>query len=203
MARPRSDISERILHAARDRFLTEGVDGASLRQIAKDAGTSIGMVYYYFPTKDDLFLGVVEEKYVGMLEDFEDVLSASRPVEERIRGLFARMARMSDDEALVLRIIIREILVSNERRTRLADRFSRGHLPLILRLIADGTTGGFFRTDIPAPVIAISLLGIGLFPQLLRRLIGAAFPFAALLPEGQELAKHLAEVVLHGVKKRP
>ena len=31
MARPRSDIAPRILHAARERFLAEGVDGASLR----------------------------------------------------------------------------------------------------------------------------------------------------------------------------
>jgi AcrR family transcriptional regulator len=202
MARPRSDISPRIVLAARARFLTDGVDGASLRQIAKEAGTSIGMIYYYFPTKDDLFLGVVEERYETMLEDFEDVLAASRPVEERIRGLFNRIARMSDDEAVVLRIVIREILVSNERRTRLAARFSRGHLPLVLRLIADGTSNGTFRTDIPAPVIAISMLGLGLFPQLLRRLVGASFPLAALLPEGEELAKHLADVLLHGVAKK-
>ena len=61
MARPRSDIEPRIVHAARRRFLKEGVDGASLRTIARDAKTSIGMVYYYFPTKDDLFFAVVEE----------------------------------------------------------------------------------------------------------------------------------------------
>jgi AcrR family transcriptional regulator len=45
MARPASDIAPRIVHAARERFLFEGVDGASLRNIAKDAGTNIGMVY--------------------------------------------------------------------------------------------------------------------------------------------------------------
>jgi AcrR family transcriptional regulator len=44
MARPASDIQKRIFVAARARFLSEGVDGASLRQIAKDAGTNIGMV---------------------------------------------------------------------------------------------------------------------------------------------------------------
>ena len=54
MARPRGDIAPRILHAARRRFLTEGIDGASLRGIAADAGTNIGMVYYYFPTKDEM-----------------------------------------------------------------------------------------------------------------------------------------------------
>jgi AcrR family transcriptional regulator len=44
MARPRSDIRPRLLASARARFLREGVDGASLRSIAKDAATNIGMV---------------------------------------------------------------------------------------------------------------------------------------------------------------
>ena len=46
MARPRGDIAPRILHAARKRFLVEGVDGASLRAIARDARTNKGMIYY-------------------------------------------------------------------------------------------------------------------------------------------------------------
>ena len=40
MARPRSDIQPRIVEAARYRFLRAGVDGASLREIAKDAKIS-------------------------------------------------------------------------------------------------------------------------------------------------------------------
>ena len=63
MARPGSDLRSRVVPAARARFLAQGVDGASLRSIADDAGTSIGMVYYYFKTKDDLFLAVVEDVY--------------------------------------------------------------------------------------------------------------------------------------------
>ena len=69
MARPRSDIRPRIVDSARARFLSLGVDGASLREIARDAGTNIGMVAYYFPTKDDLFLAVVEEVYASEVAD--------------------------------------------------------------------------------------------------------------------------------------
>lgn len=58
MARPRGDIEPRVLEAARKRFLEQGVDGASLRKIAEDAGTNIGMIYYYFPTKEALFDGL-------------------------------------------------------------------------------------------------------------------------------------------------
>src|SRR5262249_27779376 len=67
MPRPRTDIRVRILHAARARFAAKGVDGSSLRSIAADARTSIGMIYYYFPSKDALFLAVVEEVYGNLL----------------------------------------------------------------------------------------------------------------------------------------
>jgi len=65
------------VEAAPSRFLLEGVDGASLRSIARDAGTSIGMVYYYFKTKDELFLAVIETAYRGLLVDFS---AATLPV---------------------------------------------------------------------------------------------------------------------------
>ena len=90
MARPRSDIDTRVLRAAAQRFLRDGVDGASLREIARDAGTSVGMVTYYFPTKDDLFTAVVEGVYVGVLRDISAALAPDAPLEEKVQRLHAR-----------------------------------------------------------------------------------------------------------------
>src|SRR3954462_10208335 len=112
MARPKSDIEPRILAAARARFLSDGVDGASLRGIASDGGTSIGMVYYYFATKDDLFFGVVEQLYQGLLQDIELAITPDVPMRERVERLYARIARLSDEELLVLRLVLREALTS-------------------------------------------------------------------------------------------
>jgi TetR/AcrR family transcriptional regulator len=94
MPRPRSDIAPRILKAARARFLSDGVDGASLRSIASEAGTSIGMVYYYFATKDELFFGVVEELYEKLLRDVELAIAPDVPVRERVERLYTRVARL-------------------------------------------------------------------------------------------------------------
>src|SRR5258706_13859163 len=110
MARPRSDIEPRILAAARARFLSDGVDGASLRSIASDAGTSIGMVYYYFPSKDELFFGVVEQLYQKLLADIETAILPDVPVHSRVERLYARVAQLTDEELLVARLIMREAL---------------------------------------------------------------------------------------------
>lgn len=48
-----------ILEAARKRFAREGYDGASLREIASDAGVDAALISRYFGSKDELFAEVV------------------------------------------------------------------------------------------------------------------------------------------------
>ncbi|ATQ44162.1 TetR/AcrR family transcriptional regulator [Caulobacter mirabilis] len=48
-----------ILEAARKRFAREGYDGASLREIASDAGVDAALISRYFGSKDELFMEVV------------------------------------------------------------------------------------------------------------------------------------------------
>lgn len=200
MARPRSDIRPRIIEAARSRFLSDGVDGASLRSIAHDAGTSIGMIYYYFPTKDDLFLGVVEDVYAGLLADLSVALSDKAPVEERIRNLYRRAAAMSEVEFVVVRIVIREALVSSSRLESLMQRFARGHLPLLVQTIQQGVREGVLTDRYPLPVLLASLGVLAIIPQIVRRLIATTSPaLLAMLPSPEELAPMLSEIALAGI----
>lgn len=197
MARPRSDIEPRILAAARARFSSDGVDGASLRGIAADAGTSIGMVYYYFPTKDDLFFGVVEELYQKLLADIEQAVSPDLPVRERLERLFARVARLTEEELLVMRLVLREALASTARFTRLRERFQSGHIPMIARLVADGYAAQTFDRALHPMVTMLSVAGLSLVPQLIRRVLDGHLPFPGA-PAGEELSKLLVGVLLQG-----
>jgi AcrR family transcriptional regulator len=46
---------QRIIDAARERFMRDGYDGATVRAIAGDAGVDVAMVYYFFDSKEGLF----------------------------------------------------------------------------------------------------------------------------------------------------
>jgi AcrR family transcriptional regulator len=46
---------QRIIDAARDRFMRDGYDKATVRAIAADAGVDVAMVYYFFGNKEGLF----------------------------------------------------------------------------------------------------------------------------------------------------
>jgi len=198
MGRSPSDIGTRIVHAARRRFLLEGVDGASLRGIARDAKTSIGMIYYYFPAKNDLFLAVVEEIYVALLADLESRLDRARPVRERIRLLYERLGALSESEKQVLRLVVREALASRDRLESLIDRFQRGHLPLVFQLVKDGTSEGLFRTDLPSALILGALMAIGGPAQMVLGIAERHLPSRAL-PRAPERVKTLVDILLTGI----
>src|SRR5436305_9794096 len=46
---------QRIVDAARERFMRDGYDKATVRAIAADAGVDVAMVYYFFGSKEGLF----------------------------------------------------------------------------------------------------------------------------------------------------
>jgi AcrR family transcriptional regulator len=202
VARPRTDIRPRILQAARDRFRKRGVDGASLRAIAREAKTSIGMIYYYFPTKDDLFFAVVEESYEKILAEVERVLGAEGSVEERLVRLCERVADASDEEVETVRLIAREALLSSARRDRLAQRFTRGHVGLIFRMVMDGLKEGVFDSKRHPVVVFLATFSLAFPPQILRRVIGDRLPVPNA-PAGKALSRELVQVLFHGVGARP
>lgn len=201
MPRPKGDIQARIVAAAKKRFRAESVDGASLRAIARDAKTSIGMIYYYYPSKDDLFLAVVEDTYEGFLVGLQQALAPELDVEQRLRNLFQRIASVSEDELGMVHLIAREALVSSTRLDRLFERFKQGHVPLVLQTIADGLrTGVFDRTRHPF-VLLTAIIGLAGPPQLILRGLASRLPLSDL-PTPAGLASELVELLLSSVGTR-
>lgn len=198
MARPRSDILARILRAATERFCDAGVDATSLRRIAKDARTSIGMIYYYFPTKEDLFLAVVEEVYAKLLDDFAQALDPRLPFEERTRALYARIGALSDEERRIVRLVVFEALASSPRLPRLIERFKRGHVPLLLNLVRDGLNHGVLRSDVHPFVLMAATVSVGVFPQVLVRVLREHVPLAASVDDAS-LVDQLQQVLFRGI----
>jgi AcrR family transcriptional regulator len=64
---PSADATEsakrrQIMEGARAMFLAQGFDGASMGEIARQAGVSKGTLYVYFDSKEQLFQAIVEEE---------------------------------------------------------------------------------------------------------------------------------------------
>ena len=66
---------ENILNTAKIHFLKDGYNGASLRNIVKDAGLTTGAFYKYYSTKKDLFNDLIDPYVEHIYQIYDDILA--------------------------------------------------------------------------------------------------------------------------------
>ncbi len=80
---------EQVLTAAIEEFAQNGFNGTSINKVAKHAKISIGAMYSYFESKEDLFLTVVERLFSVLELAIKDI-DVDRDIFEIIETLFYR-----------------------------------------------------------------------------------------------------------------
>ena len=75
---------DNILQAATKVFARYGYDGGSVEKISKSANSVDRMIYYYFGSKEGLFIEVLENAYRRMNDaELKLKLDASQPVDRK------------------------------------------------------------------------------------------------------------------------
>lgn len=78
---PPADIrSAAILGSIRCTFADKGFDGASMQDLARAAGMSVGNFYRYFPSKAAMIEAIVLRDMVEMEQDFARILKSADPM---------------------------------------------------------------------------------------------------------------------------
>lgn len=92
-----------ILQAGLELFAVHGFHTTSLAQVAERAGVSKGLIYNYFPSKDDLLVGIVKSRLRGGAES-PNAPPAHLPAEEKLRRLLERTTARLLEHADVYRL---------------------------------------------------------------------------------------------------
>lgn len=84
------DVNQKILEATLETIAREKISGTRMHLIAKDAGMSQSNLHYYYPTKNELLIALLDE----IQERFskkrtESVDLKNKSFEENLSGLFA------------------------------------------------------------------------------------------------------------------
>ena len=76
MSTKAEDTQKNILDTARKHFLKDGLTGASLRSIVKDAGLTTGAFYKYYPTKEALFDALTDSYMEHIYQIYDQIVEA-------------------------------------------------------------------------------------------------------------------------------
>lgn len=100
---PRPDVSDerrpQIIEAAIKVFLRKGYRKASMPEIAQEAGLSIGGVYWYFKSKDEVVLGILEDVFKSDLDDLNFLLNTETSASERLKSFITSYVESYDEMA--------------------------------------------------------------------------------------------------------
>ena len=67
--RPKEEVRRAIIDAAVEIFSKVGLERATLGEIAQRAGTSVGNVYKYFKSKDEIFFAAIPPEFTAQFAD--------------------------------------------------------------------------------------------------------------------------------------
>jgi AcrR family transcriptional regulator len=117
----------RILLAARKVFARHGYHGATIGEIAGEAGLSNGAVYYNFASKEDLFLALLDEWRAELIQDAGK--AAGRPgsaepehsFQDEMRQVVETLRRGRE-----WRLLLFEFVTYAARNPKFRERFAAG-----------------------------------------------------------------------------
>lgn len=185
------DRRRAILDAAVRVFARQGFHACRVSDIADEAGVAYGLLYHYFPSKDEVLSTLFLERWGVMLEMIREVDTQSIAAREKLGAIASFIVDSYAHDPDLMKVIIVEV-------TRAANSFGQTHLGQIreaYRLIGEIVTkaqeDGAFKSEIDAQFAAMAFYG-----AIEQVLTGWIF---GLLPQGDEHFERAKQLVVETV----
>ncbi len=202
--RERQERRSSILDAAESVFFSKGFAAATMDEVAAAAELSKGTLYLYFPSKDELFIGVASRAVATVADDFERIVKGSRdPAPVVLAALIAAYAQFVESHPQHFLLAIGS-LVSGVPLDCAGAGFDehRGHIRRITgaveSLLERGKNEGSLRPELDA-VQASAQLWAAMIGTLLIRMnaeeMSRRFPSPV---DSQALIEGFIAMILHG-----
>lgn len=163
-----ADPRAELLDQAETMFSERGYAATSVRSIAEAAGVTPAMVHYYFGSKRELLIAVLDR----VLQPLMDALAELRESGENdIRPVFEMACHTMAEHPALPRLVTREALLpGGELGPYFAEHYAPrlgGALP---PLIDRAQIAGRIDDDMDPRVLTLFLLGLCMFPFIARPL---------------------------------
>jgi AcrR family transcriptional regulator len=193
---------EKILTAARQVFLTRGMDGARMQDIADEAGINKALLHYYFRSKDQLFERIFLEVANSFLPRVFAVLDSDATLFEKIEQFCKEYISQVITTPYVPIFILNEI---NRQPQEFLKKVFGGERPPVGKLITQinkEAKAGIIKPVEPLQLL-MNTLSLCLFPFLVSpmiQLIGGmnTKQFNAIM---EKRKKEVPKMIIDSIKK--
>jgi len=167
----------RILQAAMREFAAKGLDAARIEDIADQAGANRRMTYYYFGSKEGLYLAALEAAYFELVEVEEridvDRLGPIEAIDAMVQAKFEHYVKYPH----YVEFVKMENLY-RARHLKTSHRIAEMRAPLISiikRVLDRGEAAGVLRKGVDPLDLYLSICALGFFVFSNRHTLGVIF----------------------------
>ena len=193
------DRRDQIIDAAMQVFAQKGFSGATNKDIAREAGITPGLIYYYFESKEDLLKMIIETRSPAQLITTLPPQVFELSPEIFLRMLILRALSIIESEKLIqlVRMLLPEVVHNTEVAPIIFSMIQRFWEFLGKYFEAQMEKGALRRVDgvLTAQVMVGSVFGFVLRRQILR-------DPTALEYTHEQIAEVVSETVLQGILPR-
>lgn len=164
-ARPDETIgSEKVLRTALQLFMRHGYAGTSLRAIANELGISSAALYWYFPSKEEIFASVMEMALTDFATAVKAALTKDDPIPrlgQFVRAHVSWQLRQSDvartfDVNAGMRQLLNDL---PEARAKQIIEIERDYLSELRDILDEGRRRGDFSfADVKITAFAVTTM---------------------------------------------
>jgi TetR/AcrR family transcriptional regulator, fatty acid metabolism regulator protein len=195
----RKEKEEVIFEAALKVIKEKGFHKARMSDIARQAGSSYGLVYHYFNGKENLFDAIIERWWNGLFGLMAHIEEGPSGVYEKLRGIVAYFLDTYQAHPELVNIFITEISRSTANLTSQRLNAFKKFMALTEAVITEGQDKDILRRDVKARYLTTIFLGsLEAFVSTMvladEHLRGDA--------QKERIAGSLLEIFLHGAKAR-
>lgn len=167
--RSRSNDPERtmqdILEVATREFAAKGLSGARIDEIAELTRTSKRMIYYYFGSKEGLYVAVLEEAYRRIRRIESELHLENLPPEEALRTLVGFTFDYQNANPDFIRLVMNENIHRGQflAQSTIIQQLNVPAIDAVRSVYERGRTEGVFRTDLDPVDLHMSISALCFF----------------------------------------
>jgi AcrR family transcriptional regulator len=168
-AEPRTNDPERtmadILEVATREFAEKGLAGARIDAIADAMRTSKRMIYYYFGSKEGLYLRVLEESYRRIRQIESEAHLDDLPPEDALRRLVGHTVDYQWAHPEFVRLVQNENMHRAEylAQSKMIRKLNVPAIDSLARIVERGQKAGVFRAGLDAVDLHMSISALSFF----------------------------------------
>jgi AcrR family transcriptional regulator len=138
-----------LLDIALNLFSERGVENVSIKDIAAEAKVAQGLLYHYFPSKDDLLAAVFQRH--NPMSEFEIILHdlSDLPAHEGLMLFAQRLAQLLPEKRRAIRLLVREMLSPRSTVVTQVVALRRDAIALLTDYLQQRIAAGELRPHLP------------------------------------------------------